>query len=412
MTPPPGPFRPAFWRSPLRGAWLTSMLGSILLVLVGDRRGDRLPLPRRLPAGPRRATRSSTRTSRSRRSSTGRPARPGSTRSPRACTSTSGSSRSRSLLAKLWSVIPRLFAWPPVRRAGGGDRAASIALLVASTDLPVRHRHREHPVLVRLRLRLRRRRTTTRAVVFVAALARAPRRKLPVVAARLRTRRCAAARTSRDRAADRRPRAAPDPPTISRRGLLAARRRRLGARCSSRTPGESIGGPLREIAFLAPAARRAASRSTRPRRAPRSTEAMVGAGLPARAARRARRELELTPRGAARAAPGHAHAHARLRRGLVDAAGRGPASRCASSRGCAGVPDPQRAARRARCSRRASCARRRSRPARSPTPARCSRCRSTARTCRWTTATRRGSSSPALPGVHNTKWVGRMEFRA
>ncbi|WP_090939461.1 hypothetical protein [Nonomuraea jiangxiensis] len=26
----PGPFRPAFWRSPLRGPWLTSVLGLVL----------------------------------------------------------------------------------------------------------------------------------------------------------------------------------------------------------------------------------------------------------------------------------------------------------------------------------------------------------------------------------------------
>ena len=31
---PPGPFRPGFWRSPLRGPWLTSALGSILLILI------------------------------------------------------------------------------------------------------------------------------------------------------------------------------------------------------------------------------------------------------------------------------------------------------------------------------------------------------------------------------------------
>ena len=30
----PGPFRPGFFRSPLRGPWLTSVLGSILLVLI------------------------------------------------------------------------------------------------------------------------------------------------------------------------------------------------------------------------------------------------------------------------------------------------------------------------------------------------------------------------------------------
>jgi len=33
-TPPPGPFRPGFWRSPLRGPQLTSLLGLVLLALV------------------------------------------------------------------------------------------------------------------------------------------------------------------------------------------------------------------------------------------------------------------------------------------------------------------------------------------------------------------------------------------
>ena len=55
-----------------------------------DRRRDRLPLARRLPAGPRLATRSSAPTCRSRRSSAGRAGRRGCTRSTRACTSTSG----------------------------------------------------------------------------------------------------------------------------------------------------------------------------------------------------------------------------------------------------------------------------------------------------------------------------------
>ncbi len=34
MKPPPGPSRPGFWRSPLRGPWLTSLLGLLLLPLV------------------------------------------------------------------------------------------------------------------------------------------------------------------------------------------------------------------------------------------------------------------------------------------------------------------------------------------------------------------------------------------
>ena len=31
-SPPPGPFHRSFWRSPVRGPWLTSMFGLVLLV--------------------------------------------------------------------------------------------------------------------------------------------------------------------------------------------------------------------------------------------------------------------------------------------------------------------------------------------------------------------------------------------
>jgi len=34
LPAPPGPFRQRFWHGPLRGPWLTSFLGSVLLVLV------------------------------------------------------------------------------------------------------------------------------------------------------------------------------------------------------------------------------------------------------------------------------------------------------------------------------------------------------------------------------------------
>ena len=32
--PPPGPFRRSFWRSPVRGPWLTSVLGLVLLASI------------------------------------------------------------------------------------------------------------------------------------------------------------------------------------------------------------------------------------------------------------------------------------------------------------------------------------------------------------------------------------------
>ena len=93
---PPGPFQPAFWRSPLRGPWLTAALGTVLLVLVAIVAADRLPLARGLRARTCAATRSCPPAPTCRSTSAGRRRRRGCTRSPRGCTSTSGWSRCRS----------------------------------------------------------------------------------------------------------------------------------------------------------------------------------------------------------------------------------------------------------------------------------------------------------------------------
>src|SRR3954454_22348514 len=130
-TPPPGPFRPAFWRSPLRGPWLTAALGSALLVLVTivavtgflshaaynpdlghnaivDRAHD-LPLTFDWPAGPSWLY----------ALTQGLHTNVGLVVIP-------------FLLAKLWSVIPRLFVWPPVSSPARAIERLSIALLVSS----------------------------------------------------------------------------------------------------------------------------------------------------------------------------------------------------------------------------------------------------------------------------------------
>ena len=130
MTPP-GPFRPSFWRSPLRGPWLTALLGSVLLVLVTivavtgflshaayqpdlpgnaivDPRAD-LPLTFVWPAGFTYLY----------AITQGLHVNVGLVAIP-------------FLLAKLWSVIPRLFAWPPVASPAQGLERLSIALLVSS----------------------------------------------------------------------------------------------------------------------------------------------------------------------------------------------------------------------------------------------------------------------------------------
>ena len=153
-------------------------------------------------------------------------------------------------------MIPRLFAWPPARTPARGDRAALDRAARREHDLPVRHRHREHPVLVRLPLRLRQGALLRGGRVRRRAR-RAPRREAPGRAARV-PRRAACSR----RCATTSPRRAPSPTATSSRSR-PTRRRSAGAacsrpsaaarpRCSSPTPAQSIGGPLRSIAFLAP----------------------------------------------------------------------------------------------------------------------------------------------------------------
>ena len=131
-TAPPGPFRREFWRSPLRGPWMTAVLGSILLVLVtlvaltgflshaaydpdlGRNALVRPDLPLTTffawPTGPSWLY---------------------------ALTQgihvSVGLATVPVVLAKLWSVIPRLFAWPPVRSPAHALERLVVGLLVAST---------------------------------------------------------------------------------------------------------------------------------------------------------------------------------------------------------------------------------------------------------------------------------------
>lgn len=125
--PPPGPTRPAFWKSPLRGPWLSSFLGSLLLPLViicaltgflsqlayGD--NSFLPegglgfslFPFAWPAG-----------------------WPFLYALTQGLHVISGVAAIPILLAKLWSVIPKLFEWPPVRSLSHLLERLSLVLLV------------------------------------------------------------------------------------------------------------------------------------------------------------------------------------------------------------------------------------------------------------------------------------------
>jgi len=125
--PPPGPTRPTFWKSPLRGPWLSSLIGSLLLPLivicaltgflsqVAYGENSLLPegglgfslVPFDWPTG---------------------------WASLYAVTQglhvTSGVVAIPLLIAKLWSVMPKLFEWPPVRSLSHLLERLSLALLV------------------------------------------------------------------------------------------------------------------------------------------------------------------------------------------------------------------------------------------------------------------------------------------
>ncbi len=128
--PPPGPFRPGVWRSPLRGLWLTSILGVVLLagltilavtgLLSYAAYDPRLPGNDETPgAGLLRFYLFSW------------PTHPSWLyRVDQGVHITLGLALVPFVLAKLWSVLPRLFAWPPVRSLAQILERVSLIMLV------------------------------------------------------------------------------------------------------------------------------------------------------------------------------------------------------------------------------------------------------------------------------------------
>ena len=253
-APPPGPFRPDFWRSPLRGPWLTAALGSVLLVLVSivvvtgflshaaynpgldenaivDPARD-LPLTFDWPTGPSWLYALT-----------------------QGLHTNVGLAAIPVLLAKLWSVIPRLFAWPPVSSLAQGIERLSIALLVSSAvfefatgvlNMQYFYAFEFNFVVAHY----------YGGVVFVASLVLHVAIKTPVILRAYRDRgvlkplRANLERT-RPEPAGELVSANPAAPTLSRRGLFAF----VGAGAFTlllANAGQSIGGPLRRVAVLAP----------------------------------------------------------------------------------------------------------------------------------------------------------------
>ncbi len=164
------------------------------------------------------------------------------------------------LLAKLWSVIPRLFAWPPVRSPAAAIERGSLVLLVGGVlfefatgilNSQIYYPWHFNFVLAHY----------YGAWVFVGALIAHLTVKTPVVIRAYRKRgvlkplraslRETAAEPFED---DGLAPLAPGEPTLSRRGLLAlVGAGSLGLLAVS--AGQTVGGPLRRFALLAPRGR-------------------------------------------------------------------------------------------------------------------------------------------------------------
>jgi DMSO/TMAO reductase YedYZ molybdopterin-dependent catalytic subunit len=254
---PPGPFRPGFWRSPLRGPWMTSFLGSALLPLIvicavtgflshvaylPDLGQNRIGVEGSLDLLP----------------AIDWPTSPSWLYAlTQGLHVAAGVAAIPILLAKLWSSMPKLFEWPPVRSPAHALDRLSLALLVGGSlfvfftgilniqlfypwDFSFVPAHYYG------------------AFVFLAALVLHLVGKLPVARRAFRERGVIAPlRDDLDHTEPEPARpettapVAPAAATISRRGLLAT----VGAGAAGLFAiaiGQVAGGPLRPLAFLAP----------------------------------------------------------------------------------------------------------------------------------------------------------------
>jgi DMSO/TMAO reductase YedYZ molybdopterin-dependent catalytic subunit len=255
--PPPGPARPGFWRSPIRGPWLTAALGIVLLVgfplvfLTGlishaaynPQLGQNAVVPREFDLQFVRFD---------------FPTKPAWLYALTQGTHvTVGILLVPVLIAKLWSVIPKLFAWPPAPNPAEVLTKLANLLLVGSAffqlatgiaNIQLWYPWQFNFVVAHF--------YGGWVLIFSIALHVAIR--LPKLRRALRTGR--ELRPLRTTLQDTRPEpyepgglVTPDPApaTISRRGVLGLVGAAAGALLVT-TVGQSIGGPLRRLAVLAP----------------------------------------------------------------------------------------------------------------------------------------------------------------
>jgi DMSO/TMAO reductase YedYZ molybdopterin-dependent catalytic subunit len=268
LSPPPGPARPEFWRSPLRSTWLTAMLGSVLLAGVGivavtgllshaayqpDLGGNGL-VAKDLGF-----------------LVIGWPSSPGWLYAlTQGLHVTIGIVVVPVLLAKLWSVIPRLFAWPPVTSLGNAVERLGILLLVGSVVFQFATGIANAQLYYPWHFDFLEAHYYG-GLVFIGALVLHVALKLPAM------RRAHATRREVLGPQDDHLRA-PDPaaPTLSRRGLFGLVGAGAGLLAVT-TAGQSIGGPLRELALFAPRGTGVSFPVNKTAKVARITPAMVGA---------------------------------------------------------------------------------------------------------------------------------------
>ncbi|MGK2936491.1 MAG: molybdopterin-dependent oxidoreductase [Solirubrobacteraceae bacterium] len=267
--PPPGPSRPGFWRSPLRGRWLTTVLGTVLLagLVVVATTGFLSHLAYQPSLGANEIV-------------PGAPAVgwwswPTSPSWLYAFTQglhvTVGIVIVPVLLAKLWSVIPRLYAWPPVASPTDALQRLTTLLLVGGAiflfvtgifNAQLYYPWRFNFVVAH----------HWGAWVFLAALVLHLGLQAPVIRRAYATRGAVGEATGDDHLR------APDPhaPSITRRGLIGLVAAASGALLVT-TAGQAIGGPARQLALFAPRGRGASFPVNKTAAVARVTPAMVGA---------------------------------------------------------------------------------------------------------------------------------------
>ena len=254
---PPGPFRPGFWKSPLRGLWLTSVLAVVLLaglsvmVITGllsyAAYNPRLPHNDQTPGA-----------SLLKFYLFSWPTHPAWLyRVNQGVHITLGLALVPVLLAKLWSVLPRLFTWPPARSPAQLLERLSLIMLVggalfefATGILDIQNYYVFPFSFYTAHL--------YGAWVFIAGLVIHVSVRFGLMRAGLRSR--SLRRELRTPLAGTVPEdpdpsglraARPAAPTLSRRGLLAA----IGGASAGLTAlvvGQSIGGWTRRTAVFAP----------------------------------------------------------------------------------------------------------------------------------------------------------------